>query len=327
MKIRKLIESTAIMLLLPMAVTSCLGKNSDDEMKVTTTYSSFFNAITDPETGEMLYFPGVSYTLETQMDKAVASLKIEGLRLPNGASYPSMIFVDAPWKTNSRGWAELSLTNAVPEGVGGFALAPTFSSLMFQTVNRYFSSLYVPCVSIQYDVDGYRVHSFNEQILEVGETEVVDKTTGDIYKPNENNIDPAVYLFTLSPTTRKATLNIAGAKFHKDMPAMNMRFSDIPFEVDYSGNILMKMDNLVPSLLTGNNLSTATATPMPSFPISGFTATFDPDRGLWVSYVCSPDMERFKGEFAVTMINKYPDSLSGSSSSTNSSSANTSFTN
>lgn len=317
MKIRKLIETAAVMLLLPVVVTSCLKDKGDDEMKVTTTFSSFFNAIIEPETGEIVYSPGVSYTLETQMQKPVASLKIEGLRLPDGSSYPSMIFVDVPWKTSTRGWTEISLTNAVPEGVSGFTLAPTFTSLLFQMANRYFSSTYMPCVSIQYDVEGYRVYSFNEQILEVGETEIVDKATGGIYKPADDNIDPAIYLFTLSPTTRKATLNIAGAKFHKDMPAMNMRFADIPFEVDHAGNIVMKIESLVPSLLTGSSLATSTATPMPSFPITNFTATFDPDRGLWVSYVCSPDMEKFKGEFSVTMINKYPETLSGGSSSSN----------
>lgn len=316
MKIRNLFTVAAAMLLTSTLMTSCLS-NDDDHMKVSTSYSSFFNAITDQQTGETVIYPGVSYTLETEMQEPKATLKIEGLKLPDGSSYPSLLFVDVPWKSNSRGWTELSLNNATPEGVGGFMMVPTFSSLTFQTVGRYFSNIYVPCVNIKYDVDGYTVYSFPEQILEVGETEVVDLETGSTYKPGDNNVDPAVYVFTLSPTTKTATLIISGAKFHKDMPAMNMRFSDIPFDVDGAGNIVMTKESLVPSLLTGSSISTSTATPMPTFPISNFTATYDPDRGLWVSYVCSPDMEKFKGQFAVKMINQYPDKVSGGSSSSN----------
>ncbi len=317
MKIRNLFTVATGMLLSSVAMTSCLGDKGDDHMTVTTTYTAQFNAITDIQTGETVMYPGVSYTLETELQEPKASLKIEGLRLPNGMSYPSMIFQNVPWKTNSRGWSEISLTNAVPDGVGGYLNVPTFTSLTFQTASRYFSTLYVPCLSISYDVDGYRVYSFPEQILEVGETVVTDKTTGDVYKPADNNIDPAVYVFSLSPTTGKATLTISGAKFHKDMPAMNMRFSDIPFSVTMGGNIEMEIESLVPSLLTGASASTSTATPMPTFPITDFKATYDPDRGIWVSYVCSPDMEKFKGSFSVSMVNQYPETIGGGSSTTN----------
>lgn len=314
MKIRKLFTMAALMLLTPAVMTSCLGSKDDDQMKVTTTFSSFFNAITDMETGETVLYPGVSYTLETQMQAPKATLKIEGLKLPNGSSYPSLLFTDVPWKTNTRGWTEISLSNVQPEGVGGFMLTPTFSSLIFQTVSRYFSNIYVPCVNIEYVVDGYRVKSFSEQILEIGETEVRDLDDDGIYRPGDNNIDPAIYLFTLSPTAKTATLTISGAKFHKDMPAMNMRFSNIPFEVDEIGNIVMMKENIVPDMLTGTNISSATATPMPTFPITNFRATYDSYRGLWVSYICSPDTEKFKGKFAVSMNNVYPETISGSSS-------------
>lgn len=295
-----------IALVLGLSLTSCLGhSDNEDAMKVTYTYPGYFNEIIDESTGEIFYYSGISYNVEFNIAKSTCTLQLEGLKLPDGTSYPTLQFTDVPWTVNSSSWNEIYLTNYTPEGVGSYNQGPTFDAFLFQTLSRYITTYFVPLVDVSYRIGDYLIYSLPTEIIETGDIEIINREDGSVYEPQDSS-NPTLYYFQLDTTTRKAKITIIGAQFHKDMPSMNIRFSDVPFETSTRGDILFSCESLTPSLLTGDNSSTATEVPMETIQIKNLSVTYDPDGGIWVSYNCQLNMPKFTGDYDVTMINKFP---------------------
>lgn len=300
-----------------LAVAACLGLSSclsdkNNEETITTNCPGYINAIYDPATGKTVYSDGVSYELKVNYTKSTAEIKLTGLKTPDGYSYPQLTLSNLKFVTNSRGWMEFNEVDLMPSSGAGFANMPVFTRFHIEMLNRTVGNYYVPCLDISYTINNtYTVHSVASGYIEVGKTNVT-ATLPDgskfTYTPDDNNAPS--YTINLDGKTQKATVYITGAKFAEQMPAMNMKFKDIPFSIDASGYVRFISAGFTPYRIMSDNQEV----PDENHPISNFAALIMPNNGSSISFVCtittpaSEDGNRPQSSVAyeVNFASKYP---------------------
>ncbi len=261
--------------------SSCLGDHEDD-YTTTDKLTGYFNVIFDNE-GNQTYTSGVSYEVEWTYNNQTADLSITGLQLPGGQKYNTVTLADVPWKLNNRGWQDISLDHAVPSNIPAGLVFDRFN---FQMLNRIYGSLQFPaCSMIEYTVNNeYRIISLPQQTVEVGETRVMNG--GSEYKIAE--AQSPFYYFILNPDNQSAFLVIQGAKFAEQMPAMNMKFPGLKFNVDEYGNIIMHGDDITPTLMKdGVTDINAAGTPFEGAKITNFVSDYRPGSGVDMTFTCT----------------------------------------
>ncbi len=300
-----------------LAVTACLGFTSclsedNNEETITTNCPGYINAIYDPATGKTVYTDGVSYELKVNYTNSTAEIKLTGLKTPDGYSYTPLTLSNLKFVTNSRGWMEFNEVDLMPSSGAGLANLPVFTRFHIEMLNRTVGNYYVPCLDISYTInDKYTVHSVASGYIEVGTT-LVNATMPDgskfSYTADDNNAPS--YTINLDGKTQKATVYITGAKFAEQMPAMNMKFKDIPYSIDASGYVRFSSPGFTPYRIMSDNQEV----PDENHPITNFAAMIMPNTGTSISFVCtittaaSEDGTRPESSVAydVNFASKYP---------------------
>lgn len=263
--------------------TSCLGDH-DNEYTTTDKLTGYFNVIFDKE-GNQTLKDGVSYEVKWfYNNEQKAELDITGLQLPDGQKYSTLAFNDVSWRINNRGWQDISLTDATPSNL---ASGLVFDKFNFQMLNRIYGNIQFPaCSMIEYTVNNtYRVISLPQQTVEVGETKV-SGPSGNLYTIGE--ADSPFYYFILNPSDQSAFVVIQGAKFAEHMPAMNMKFPGMKFDVDEYGNIVIHANELTPTLLSaGTTDINAPGTPYEAAKITNFVSDYRPGSGVDMTFTCT----------------------------------------
>lgn len=277
------------MLLCLAGVTATLPScNDSDGSDYVTTQSipGFFNNYTDIPTGEVATASGVSYTLDFNYTQNIVKVVINGLRLPDGTSYPSLTFDGLPWTLNSKGWKEINVSDIVPSG-GNFAAPPHFNSFKFELLDRVIGQTYYPCVNCTYVINNrYSVRSIMSNQIEAGTT----KSTSP--EGTEFETEDPLYAIALNPVTSLASITINNAVFAANMPPLNMTFEEIPYTVN-GENITLRCGSLVPKI---------GGTPYPSFPITDLEGVITLTEGMGLKFKCE-----VKGElYSVDVQCRYP---------------------
>lgn len=270
--------------------SSCLG-NDDNDYTTTDKLTGYFNVFYDNE-GNQTFKEGVAYEVQWHMDESVkAKVDITGLQLPDGTKFSTVTLDDLTWKINAMGWQDISATDVTPAS-GTYGLV--FDKFNFQMINRVYGSLQFPaCSLITYSINGseYRVISLPQQTVEVGETRVATPTTspdkpGNIFTLGVE--DSPFYYFILNPEKKTAFVVIQGAKFAENMPAMNMKFPDMTFDVDDYGNIMIHANELTPTLMpSGVTDINAPGTPFEGAKITNFISDYRPASGVDMTFTCT----------------------------------------
>lgn len=276
--------SINLAILSAMLLTSCLG-HQDNDYTTTDKLTGYFNVFYDNE-GHQTFKEGVSYEITWHYDDNMkASVNILGLQLPDGAKYSNITLDDLNWKINNMGWQDITGTNCTP---ANSLSSIVFDKFNFAMLNRVYNGYQFPaCSMITYSIDGseYRVISLPQQTVEVGDTRVVDPK-GNVF--TQGTAESPFYYFILNPEKKTAFIVIQGAKFAESMPAMNMKFPDMKFEVDEYGNIMIFADKLTPTLLaSGVSDINAPGTPFEGATISNFISEYRPASGVDMSFTCT----------------------------------------
>lgn len=103
-----------------------------------------------------------------------------------------------------------------------------------------FTPEYIPVINLSMKVGDVEVTAIQKQRVYFGTTAVVGES---IFYPTPK----PVYLVSLNPTTGLATIDIYKAKFADKMPAMDMKFENIPFQVSNTGYTLAS-EEIIPSI-------------------------------------------------------------------------------
>ena len=237
--------------------------------------------------GHQTFKEGVSYEITWHYDESTkASVNILGLQLPDGAKYSTITLDDLKWKINNMGWQDITATMCSP--ANSFSSnSIVFDKFNLAMLNRIYGNLQFPaCTMIEYTIsDTYRVISLPQQTVEVGTTRVSDPS-GKVFTTGE--AESPFYYFILNPTDQSAFVVIQGAKFAENMPAMNMKFPGMKFNVDDYGNIIINANKLTPTLLSeGTTDINAPGTPFEAAEISNFVADYRPGSGVDMTFTCS----------------------------------------
>ncbi len=275
--------SISLALITASLFSSCLG-DKDNDYTTTDKLTGYFNVIFDKD-GNQTFKEGVSYEVKwTYSDNVKADLSIIGLQLPDGQKYSSLNFNDVNWKLNNRGWQDITLTDATPSNVPGLV----FDKLNFQLLNRIYGSLQFPaCSVIEYTINDseYRVISLPQQTVEVGTTRVTDPS-GKVFTMNDS--ESPFYYFILNPSDQSGFVVIQGAKFAENMPAMNMKFPGMKFNVDEYGNIILHANEITPTLLSAGTTDINTpGTPFEAAKITNFVSDYRPGSGVDMNFTCT----------------------------------------
>ncbi|MDE7375670.1 MAG: hypothetical protein K2N16_02345 [Muribaculaceae bacterium] len=274
-------------------LTSCM-KNGEN--KTTQTLPGYLNTSFDSYGTEVAYCNGVGYTIDLNYDDMKADVTIEGLSV-NGQKFTSMTFKDISWKKNSMGWQVIEAMNVTPVSQ---LPAPTFDNISLWIYQRYIGSQYMPFVRMSYSIGGQYIVSMPTALINGGTTTVTAPGQPDyVQDPDKINAeDQTYYIFTFDPAKSVAELSIAGAKFNDRMPAMNMRFKNIPYQVTKDGLYKLSISSIPEPVVVGSD---GTETPNPSYPITDFYCSTDACNNMTLNFTCTVSMRPQGASEAVTI--------------------------
>ncbi len=279
--------------------TSCI---KDDDVTVTSTvtrnYSECFNTVFDNTNGSVIIDDNAKYSLEIKSysDGTMAGkLKVTGLYIDPSISHRDFEFDDMTINQDSKGYYIMEGTNVVPSNLSG-AAGINFTKVRFTmldvmesvnmgtavTIRTVYSASFV--VNNRFDINAYALTNYL-----YGTTKTVD-AAGSEYQTGATR-----YVLVFDPVKKTARIDITGAQFIQQMPALNMTFPDIPFTAD-AATLTLKSPNFIPTIAN---------VPQESFAISNLDGTFNPQNGaLLLDFYCNPmNMGLYK---ATINVSPYP---------------------
>jgi len=268
-------------LALMLGFTSCLNDDKDD-VTVYQQLSSYFN-VYQHVSGRQTLADGVSYMVTYNFTKATADINMTGIKLPDGAAYPTLSFQGLTF-TQKDAWKKI---NVMDPALSGSNFPVAFGNLIFDVADRYVENYYSPATNISYSISEYTVHSFPKAYLTSG----TPKVTGPsgVFEPVEGQ---APYSFTFDPAKKLCTISIQGMQFDNRMPAQNMRFKDIPFTVSGNTIAIESADPFNPYIVSESG-SNIVETPFTRGTISNFKAIYGSTTGATMSFDFEMDGKKY----------------------------------
>lgn len=302
MKFAKLMKMPVCALAVCALFASCIDDNEDQGQVYTQTLPGTINAVFEPNNNVPTYNTGVGYELSYNFTTFNSDVTLTSFAL-NGNSYPTLEFKNLPW-TAKDGWRNISAQNAQPSATVN---APTFQKVEIDIYDRMVTNTtYYPCLNLQFVLNGYTIYGFPSGLINIGQTTVTD-VDGNVYVQSTD--ERSNYIFTLysngsgvdlnNAANRKASLTIENAKFASGMPAMNMCFTDLPFDVLPNGKIQMiKEEDFTPSLVS----STGTLTPYSGATIKDFNCLTDAKNNMTLTFTCEITIKDITASYQTVVI-------------------------
>lgn len=266
--------SAALVCLL--AFTSCSSDNDSDTV-TQQSFPDFFASVEDLSSGAQAVYSNMGFSVELNYTKMTAVIKISGLRLPDGTSYPTMTLQDIPWSIDNSGWKVIKGTNLVPSDAISPALS--FNSFEFKICERILDNdgqaFYSPGVCVRFTIDSkYRIlSSYTPQQL-YGTATSVSAADNSSFSSTATE-----YIVKYNTDTRLLTIVMNNARFASTMPmALNIELRNIPVSVRGTA-FEFNVDAITPYI---------GETPFEAFPITALNGSFDPGKGLDFTFHCAP---------------------------------------
>ncbi|MBD5317398.1 MAG: hypothetical protein HDS11_07015 [Bacteroides sp.] len=256
-----------------MAFTSCLNNDSDDtQTTVTRNYTQCFNSVYDNATGEIVLTtqPKYVFNIIYKGDGSIyGQISMTNVSLGIDIPYTNFDLPELKFTLTGNSAPVIKATDVFPTNLAN-AHAVTFTEVRLSVLDRVLKNentlqqeIYT-AYSLSFTVNNrYEVTVYPTQYYYFGTTGTVADADGSEFSTTSPR-----YAISLNPQTKKASIDITGAQFVSNMPAMNMTFGDIDFTTT-RGNLVMEKDALTPTI---NN------TPFPTFPISELTAMLNPEK-------------------------------------------------
>lgn len=267
-------------------LSSCGSESNDNNHFITSQpFNDLFSVVDDRVDGVRAFYNNMGYIIELDYTDLTADVTISGLKLTDGTAYPTMILRDLPWKINSEGWSVITASNVKPE-ITGFGDIPTFTSFELSLINRTIdvssipdlvtggseSKAFLPGICAKFTLNS-RYSILSSMPIQYVFGKLTSATTGTSYENKS-----VAYVVTLNSDTRTFSILLKGARFIGAMPAMDIVFDNIPFNV-VGTSFTFDVDKLIPKI--GND-------PFPSFPITNLKGSYDFASGLKMQFECTP---------------------------------------
>ena len=134
---------------------------------------------------------------------------------------------------------------------------------------------YIPVINMSMTMGDVEVITVQKQTVYFGSTGVVNNAAST----NFTSKTP-YYAVTLDPDKKQATIDVYNAKFAEKMPAMNMKFAEIPFEVSNLGYKLACKE-LIPTIK-----DSGVDVPYPSYKITNLNGDATFATGMNLQFNC-----------------------------------------
>lgn len=266
----KTIRSIIVGVAAAAGLVSCNSSDPSDYVTEQTISSCFAYSETPGSDSHMA--TSVSYYVKLNYTQQTAEVSISNLELSDGVTYPKMTFTGIPFTIESYGWKKISGTMLSPT-IAGYGSVPLFSSFEIKILDRYYgTSMYIPAMTAKFLVNN------SVSVFSSLPVQLFAGTTESFAPDNESfKTTSSIYIVDLDFNTMKANVDITGAQFADKMPALDISFEDIPFNLS-GQKVILSADNITPLL---------GATPQPDYPVSGFVAEYDFAKGMTLSFGCS----------------------------------------
>ncbi len=235
----------------------------------------WFNYVYNTATGAGVIYDDAKY--HAAFSGWYAAVTVENAQFAKGMPQISFVVDSLAW-SNYTGVMNITGSNVVPRLVGGaemdgYVVNDIKMSIEDRMLDTDTAELYIPNVNITYTINSlFKVRAVQEENYYFGNTNVDNVVDGSEYNNGE-----AIYKLELDSETMTADLTIIGAKFAKMMPAMDMVFEDIPFEMSFD-KFTMKIDELIPEIK---------GVPFPAYTIKNLEATGVFEGGLNLQFGCN----------------------------------------
>ncbi len=271
MKLLKLIFFAAMCV---MMATSC-SDGDDNGLKDNYTeqeYVNCFNYVYNVRSGNGSVISGTSYMFRFRMD-GTADVYVKNAKfapqMPDGINFE---FEGLKWSLNSSGYKVIAGVNLTPMMNGNPVEGYVVDNLKIELMDRYLGSIYLPVINMSMMVNGaFEIVTIPMSITYFGKTGVVNEQANT----NFTTKNP-YYIVKLDPKTMTASIDIRGAKFAENMPAMDMVFPGVEFEVSRTGYDL-NADSLIPEIA---------GVPYPNYSITGLHGEALFETGLNLQFNC-----------------------------------------
>lgn len=280
MKATKLLSIIAL-ICFGSSLHSCFS-DKDNKQTATSNIGGLFSAVVDRTTGDITLYENTSFTIMWDYTNATANVTMQGMRLPGSMTYPKISFNDVPWRVNSKGWMDITLTDATPSGVTTGSLV--FNRFNFQLVNRSFNNLQFPsCLNISYTVNNeYNVYVRPTQLVEVGSTKI---TNPEGQVTEYNTADRPFYYFVFDPQAKSSFMVIQNATLPDNPKTMtNIKVKSMPFSMTPSGQLVATATECTVATLPSNAQLSDAGTPKDNLKVTDFYMHYDPDFGVIMNF-------------------------------------------
>ena len=280
--------------LMAMTLTGCLDHDDDaNEVTRTFTYDQCFAVVQDVITGEktIVEKPKVTVLMVSSNSKFTGQITLTNFQLPNLPNYTYELPATAVSEQTADNIMRIESAQMIPTNLSG-------ASVLFSNVKMGILQLgYLingqvmlrPSFSLHFEYNGkYRVDVYPlEQTMYAVTTTNPESDPSDVFTTQETT-----YTYQFDPATQKCSIEIKGAKFVAEMPAMDMKFPGIPFISD-NGTLKLSIPELTPTIREVE---------YPQFPITDLAASFTPLQNSTLTFSCNPGG---RGLYGVTAALQY----------------------
>ncbi len=248
----KLLKTVLAIIVLALFATSCEKENNslhENYIEQDCAAKAYFSVIHKKSVNQDAIVQGTSYMLRWRSDFTADIYVYDAkfsVRMPDGID---IAFEGLKW-TYNEGVKVILENDVVPtwvkmNGQEVDASAYVLDELKINVLERRllgFTPEYIPMINMSMSMGDIEVVTVQKNNVYFGTTGVVDNASSSFFSSKT-----PVYYVALDPDKKTATINIYKAKFAERMPAMDMRFPEIPIEVSSTG-CKLAVEEVVPTI-------------------------------------------------------------------------------
>ncbi len=261
-------------------LTGCLDHDDDaTEISKTFTYDNCFAVVQDMITGEktICQKPKVTVNMVQSNSKFTGQITLTNFELPDMPNYTyELPEISVTSKTDDHiMWLEGA--QVVPTNLSGASVVLSNLRLGILQLGYTLNGEIVTRVSysLHFEYNGkYRVDLFPLQQTMYAETAVCPQSDPSALFTTKST----TYVLNFDAATQKCAIEVRGAKFINEMPAMDMKFPGIDFTAN-NGSLYLESAALTPTIREVE---------YPQFPITNLSGTFTPLKNSTLKFECNP---------------------------------------
>lgn len=279
----KLLKTILALMMIVVMATSCSSDDAPniDDSYMELEYDGCFNYIYKGSTNNGVISTGTSYKFRWNADNT-ADVHIYNAKfsshMPDGIN---ISFEGLRWEFVD-GIKKIDINDIVPTTVTMRGESVDVSSYLIDNLTLEvferrllnFTPEYIPIINMSITMGDVEVVTVQKQVVYFGQTDVTNVASGTMFGQ-----DASIYKVTLNPNNMLVTIEVYKAKFANGMPAQDMKFNGVSFDVSKDGYTL-ECEELIPTIKS---------VPYPEYKVTNLRGDATFAKGLDLRFGCMGD--------------------------------------